>query len=142
MRRCHAYKALHDDFAPSFEEWCPVIVPGLVSYVHVFVDECPIGLFIINVHSLVCWELHECFLPEVRGATAIAAALAFREWIWETSICQRLIGNIVESNKAALWFARRCGMKVFGVNKQSFMRDGQLQDQIMVGISRPNEGGA
>lgn len=130
------YKFLHDDEGPSPEDWTPAIHP-LIKYVLVIDDESVIGIFIINMHSSVCWELHQGFLPKVRGKQAIQAALEFREWIWKYSNCNRLIGNIIKSNKAAIWFAKRCGMTVFGINEKSFMRNGIIQDQVMVGVTRP-----
>lgn len=130
------YKHLHDDFAPAREQWHPVI-HDLVSYMVVREDGEPIGLFIVNAHSTVLWEIHECFLPQAWGEKAIAATIQFREWIWKKSACQRLFGQIVESNRLALRFAKAAGMMEFGVHPKSFMKHGRMQDQILVGVSRP-----
>jgi RimJ/RimL family protein N-acetyltransferase len=97
-----------------------------------------IGIFQVSAHNRVAWELHQGFLPEaIRAGYPLPAAIAFREWIWSNSECQRLFGWIVKSNRLALRFAKRAGMKVCGINERSFLKDGVVQDQLLVGISRP-----
>ena len=130
------YRHLHDDFAPPRDEWTP-IVHELVSYMVAYKDGKPIGLFIVSAHSPVLWEIHECFLPEAWGEQSISATIQFREWIWKESACQRLFGQIVESNRLALRFAKAAGMSQFGMHPKSFMKHGRMQDQILVGLSRP-----
>lgn len=96
-----------------------------------------IGLFIVSAHSAYLWEIHQCFLPKAWGAKAIQATIEFREWIWKESRCERLFGQIVESNRLALRFAKAAGMTEFGTHPKSFMKNGRMQDQILVGIDRP-----
>lgn len=99
-----------------------------------------IGLFIVSAHSRYLWEIHEAFLPEAWGERAIRATIAFREWIWKNNRdVRRLFGQIVRSNRLALRFAKAAGMVEFGVHPRSFMKNGVMQDQILVGIDRPEE---
>jgi RimJ/RimL family protein N-acetyltransferase len=131
------YKYLHDDYTDPCEQWEPINHPS-VLYVSCR-DEggAVIGMYILNIHSRVCVEIHEGFLPEAWGAKARRAAIELREWIWRETQFQRVIGKIVASNHAAIEYAKSAGMEIFGVDKKSFMRDGKLQDQVYVGISRP-----
>lgn len=96
-----------------------------------------IGVFIVNAHSNYLWEIHEAFLPEYWGIRALQATIEFREFIWRETKCLRLFGQIVKSNRLALRFAKAAGMVEFGVHPESFMKGGKMQDQILVGISRP-----
>jgi len=129
---------MHDDFAPPASEWEP---PEHELLKYVLVKDGPelIGLFMVAKHSHVMWELHEAFLPSAWGRRARRAAREFREWIWGETKCQRLIGTIVASNRAALAFAKASGMEIVGVHPRSFMKHGRLQDLIIVGLSRPME---
>lgn len=133
------YEHLHDDFAPPREQWRPTIHP-LISYMVAYEDDQLIGLFIVNAHSCVLWELHECFLPRVWGTgKPLQCANEFRKWIWRESNCLRMFGQILASNKSALRLALKAGMTEFGVHPRSFMKNGIMQDQILVGIDRPRK---
>ena len=56
--------------------------------------------------------------------------------ILRTLSCLRLTGSIPEYNRLAIRFARASGWKQFGVNEKSHMKNGQLHDQILFGISK------
>ena len=100
-----------------------------------------IGAFMVSWHSAYLWEIHEAFLPQAWGERAIRATIEFREWIWrENKVVRRLFGQIVRSNRLALRFAKAAGMEEFGVHPRSFMKNGIMQDQILVGIDRPAGG--
>jgi hypothetical protein len=40
------------------------------------------------------------------------------------------------NNRLALSFAKSCGMTEYGLNPQSFLKDGQLYDQVLLGVSK------
>lgn len=130
---------MHDDSVIPSSEWEPIDHIS-ISYVGVKNDRELIGIFIVAAHSLWLWELHMAFLPEYWGPLTIQAGREFIRWIWKETACQRLFGQIVETNRLSLSLASRCGMKIFGVHPKSFMKDDKMRDQILVGISRP--GGA
>lgn len=130
---------MHDDSAPAREDWEPTIHP-LISYMQVF--ECGelIGMFMVSAHSQWCWELHMAFLPKAWGPKTVNAGRDFIEWIWRESRCNRLFGQISESNPLSLRLAKAAGMQVYGNHPQSFMKHGIMRDQVLVGISRPKDG--
>lgn len=99
-----------------------------------------IGVFIVSAHSIYLYEIHEAFLPEAWGIRALQATIEFREFIWRETKCLRMFGQIVRSNRLALRFAKAAGMLEFGVHPESFMKGGRMQDQVLVGISRPQAG--
>lgn len=136
------FRALHDDYGPSMEEFQPIDHP-LVAYILIR-DECDevLGVAIINRHSAVQYEVHNAILsrPGIGWKRRIQIGKAFFEWIWAAGRCRRIIGKVVGSNRYAMRYNEALGMDCFGVNRNAFMKNGILQDEIWFGISRP--GGA
>jgi RimJ/RimL family protein N-acetyltransferase len=98
-----------------------------------------IGMFQLGVHSMVLLELHFAFIPEAWGRLTVAAGKAFLAWLWKTfSTVQRVFGQIVTTNKLSLRLAKEAGLEVFGLHPKSFMKNGILRDQVLVGASRPS----
>jgi hypothetical protein len=130
------WPGFRDDFSLPPEEFEPSQDP-LIGYMLAKDGGEILGLFIFRAENNVCWWVDDAILPAARGGRAIRAALELREWVWNNTTCQRLVGCIAESNRAALWFARKIGMVRFGVNERSIMRNGKLENRILLGISRP-----
>ena len=133
------YKFLHDDFAPAREEWQPIDHTSVIYLACRDEDGAVIGIYVLNIHSHTVVEIHEGFLPSAWGAKARRAAIELREWLWKETQFQRIIGKIVASNHTAIEYAKSAGMEIFGVDRKSFLRGGKLQDQVYVGISRPED---
>lgn len=127
---------ISDDLSPEPEVWQPVQRPD-IWYVLAREHGKPIGLFVFSPENSVCWQSHIAMLPEAWGATARAAFTAVFPWLWERTPCQRIIGSVPVSNSLAILFAIQCGMLKFGMNPKSTLRDGKLEDQVMLGISKP-----
>jgi hypothetical protein len=49
------------------------------------------------------------------------------------------VTGVPQGNRLAYRFAIAAGMEQYGVNEASFIRDGRMQDQICLGISRPRD---
>lgn len=98
-----------------------------------------LGLWMLHPENSVTWQIHTCLLPSAWGDPAIAAARALPEWIWQHTVCRRIITNVPSSNRLALRFAIRAGMVVYGINRGSYLKDGILQDQVCLGLSCPYE---
>lgn len=98
-----------------------------------------LGIFGFNIHNGACVEVHTCLLPAAWGEAAAKAARLVVQWIWDNTKFHRIITNVPAYNKLALQFAVKAGMEQFGINYASFMKDGKLHDQILLGISRPKE---
>ena len=95
-----------------------------------------LGVWVLVPHNTVCYEVHTCMLPSAWGARAREAALIAIQFVWGCSSCARLVTNVPEYNRLALRFAKAAGMTEFGRNPRSFLKDGKLWDQIMLGISK------
>lgn len=94
-----------------------------------------VGVFLVHAVSSVCYEMHTCILPECRGAVAANAAQALLTWAFTETECRKMITRVPAYNTAALRFALAGGMTQEGINRASFMRNGALIDQIMLGIT-------
>ncbi len=126
------YKHVSDDFSPPPEEYEPH--PGM-QYVSVWDKGELLGMWIFQPHNAVCYEVHTCLLPCAWGERGQRAAREMAHWIFAHTPCKRIITNVPVSNRLALRFARAAGMTEFGVNKRSIAKGGQLEDQILLGLS-------
>lgn len=126
-----------DDGTPPVEQFEPPDHPA-IWYVLIYDGDELLGLWALVPHNSVCWEIHTALLPTAWGARARRAAAEFKEWLWRQTPCRRLITAVPASNRLALRFAEAAGMRAWGVNERSWLRNGHLEDLIMLGISRPS----
>jgi RimJ/RimL family protein N-acetyltransferase len=98
-------------------------------------DDAPAGVFLLHARSAMCYEMHTCLLPRIWGAGANEAARLLLSHAFGPMGAAKLVTNVPASNRAALRFAKANGMREEGVNRESFLKDGVMQDQIMLGIT-------
>lgn len=128
------YPHVTDDSSPRPEDYSPPD-PNFVWYLLVKDDRETLGIFALVPQNSVCFEVHTCLLPNAYGQRARLAAVAAIGWMAAHSPCKRVITNVPEDNRIALRFATRVGMKEFGINEKSFLKDGKLLDQHVLGIT-------
>ena len=133
------YPFVSDDFSPAPADYRP-LESEKVWHVLVKDDAEVLGLWILVPENEICWKIHTCLLPNSWGERAKQAAKLLAKWIWENTPCLRVITDVPEYNRVALKFAKEAGLAEFGVNEESFMKNGELHDQIMLGISKPKAG--
>ena len=129
------YKWVSDDYSPAPENYEPS-----ADNIHILVKDGAqtLGMWVFSGENGVCWKIHTCLLPEAWGEKAKRAAAELGPWLWATyPRCYKVITDVPSYNRLALQFAKLVGMKEFGVNFRSYMKNGKLHDQIMLGISRP-----
>ena len=122
---------IHDDGAQE-----PNPVDAKALYWLLVSDEEPAGVFLLHPHNLVCYEVHTCLLPRVWGEQAVHATQLCRAWMFEHTRCQKIVTNVPQKNLLALRFAKRCGMTQEGINRKSYLKDGELQDQYVLGLTK------
>jgi hypothetical protein len=136
------WKDVIDDFAPSPEEYKPLISEGMIYLLAQDQDDI-VGLFIFQMRSWTEFEFHAVVLPEMwLKLKAKPAALAAFDWIWNHyPTCQRIVGYVpVLKHRTRLRLAPKLGMTQFGLDPNSFQKDGRLWDRACFGISRPADG--
>lgn len=129
---------ISDDGTAPVEEWRPAD-PTAVLYMVARDGEEVLGLWMLLPQNSITWEIHTCLLPNAWGPRARQAAKMMAEWIWANTPCRRLVTTVPEPNQLAKRFAVRAGMQEYGRNPASFLKNGVLHDQVLLGISRPEE---
>ena len=131
------YPYIIDDGCPPVEGFQPQ-ENDAIYYVAVKDEGEMMGIWMLVPHNTVCFEVHTCLLPSAWGRKSRDAAAQFMRWIWENiKLCNRIITNVPAYNRIALRFARDCGMTEFGINQNSFLKNGTIYDQVMLGVTRP-----
>jgi hypothetical protein len=125
-----------DDGSPARSEYQPPDHPA-IWYVLVFDGEELLGLWMFVPENCATLKVHTCLLPGHGFHRARRAARLMAQWIWDHTTCQRIITDVPRFNRAAAAFARAAGMTEFGTNFRSFLKQGTLHDQILLGMSRP-----
>lgn len=130
------YPAIRDDYSPAPEDWQPVATE-ICRYYLVWDNEELLGLWVFTAENSVCWDVHTCLLPCSYGERAKQAAKEMAKHIFETTPCVRIITHVPVFNRLALRFALNAGFEPWGKNVKSYMKDGILYDQILLGMSKP-----
>jgi hypothetical protein len=134
MRHPRLYQA--DDFSPAREDYRPPENES-IYYMLVRDGEELLGLFVLYPQNAVCWEIHTRLLPCAWGARAAEAAKGILEWLWTNTPAVRLVTSAPGNNRLAIRFAEAGGLSRFGRNPASYLKNGKLHDQILLGISKP-----
>lgn len=131
---------ISDDYSPPVREYQP-IKHDAVWYV-VVRDAKPegaelLGLWMFVPQNGVCWEVHTALMPCAWGDVGLEAARQLPAWIWANTPCRRIVTNVPSTNRLALHFAVKAGMRIYGVNQASYLKGGKLCDQVCLGLSPP-----
>ena len=95
-----------------------------------------IGTFFFYPVNHITYELHTAFLPGSRGAVVKQASLLAREYMFTQTPCRKVVTSIPVYNKKAYLMARMCGMEQEGLNRRSYLKDGVIYDQYVMGICK------
>ena len=96
----------------------------------------PAGCFLFHAHNSVTFEVHPCLTPRLWGPKARTAARLARAWVFTNTAAQKLITHVPAYNAVALRFALRNGFQQEGINRASFLRNGELLDQHLLGLTK------
>jgi RimJ/RimL family protein N-acetyltransferase len=137
MTHPRVWPHITDDASPPPAEFEPVDHPT-VAYLLVRDGELPLGLFLFEQRGAVHIEFHTCLLPAAWARGSVAIGRQMMAWLWENCPrLERLTGAVPQNNSLALRFAQGLGMIEYGVNPQSFQKNGVLLDQALLGVNRP-----
>lgn len=107
-------------------------LPHAFECLGIYQDEEIRGLFMLVPHNAVTAEIHTCLL--LRGKEAFQAGQLLLDYLF--SNYQKAISYTPSTNKKALFYALRLGFKKEGVLTQSFLKNGMLVDQVVVGLTK------
>lgn len=123
-----------DDGCPPKDDFTPLIADG-IYWLKIAENNIPCGVFFLHPHNYVCYEGHANILPEARGR-AVEYALAGIAWMFKCTPCRRIITSVPENNFKALRFVEKVGFIRYGINEKSLLKNGELYDLIMLGVSK------
>ena len=136
LRNPKLYPFLGDDFAPALDDLEATEHPDL--WYILGRDEAGIlGFWVFAPQSLICWELHTVMPLNGRALAAMRELLGPGGWLWANTRCLRAVTNVPACNRIADRFGRRAGLIPYGRNPKSYLKNGLLDDQILMGVSKP-----
>jgi hypothetical protein len=131
------YDYMTDDFAPAREAFQVNDHPG-IWYVLVSEGSSLYGMFVFLPDNAICWQVHVAFFRGASQQVTRAAGAGIVEWLWRNTPCRRLIASVPACNRAAVRYGvRAMGLVKYGVNEASFMKNGKLWNQVLMGKSCP-----
>ena len=130
------YSHVCDDGCPTADKFQP-ITSDSIWYVLVKDDTELLGMFTFIPQNCATVEVHTTLFPISWGKRSHLAAKLVADWVWKNTPFVRIVTNVPSFNRIALRFAQLADMKQFGINEKSYRKDGELFDQIMLGMSKP-----
>ncbi len=92
------------------------------------------GVFLLIPQNTVTVDIHTALLPDVRGKESKQAGKLLLDLIFSRYF--KAVTSVPSNNRVAAWFAGSLGFKHEGVNRQSFLKNGVLLDQVLMGMTR------
>ncbi len=114
-------------------------MPYTVSdcWVKMMLDSVCVGLFVFERLNKVLLKVHPAILPEYRGKIGHRAGIEHLRWIYQNEpACQKIVAHIPTPYISVKLYAKMLGYREEGINRASYMKNGQLLDQWMLGITR------
>lgn len=131
------YPFVTEDGAPAPEVFS---VRGLVDHpgIHFLApiaDDQVAGVFMVHSETPSIYVVHTCILPEFWGRAEEAGRELIR-WVFQNTKCNKLVTYVPKDNRLAYRLAIAVGMQEQGCITESYMKNGVLIDQHVLGIGR------
>ncbi len=132
------YPMVTEDDAPAPSDYDPPFTEA-ITYLIVEENEEPVGLFALVQKNSIMVELHTCLMSACRGKDALKAVNQMIDYVWNNTPFSRIVTMVATFNRPALLFALKTGFSKYGLNPQSYVKDGVLWDTVMLGLTKPEE---
>lgn len=117
--------AIKDDFEISDND----------VYLSVIHDDVTCAYFMLSPINSICWEIHTLVKPEYWGKS-LDYTKEVVLWIFDNTTCLKIITFVPETNHKAIKLAEKTGMKREGFINKSWLKNGELFGQYILGISK------
>lgn len=117
-----------EDFAPELMSECWLLVSD-GPYV--------VGVYHIHAHNAVTVEIHAQILPKKRKDHSKESARKALKWILENTTYHKVIAQIPTIYPNVKHFTLNSGFQEEGINRESYIKNGEVCDQWLLGITRP-----
>ena len=134
------YERLSEDGAVPAQDWIPNLHLSiwLLAYELDGNEIDPWGLFAFVPETRIVWRFHPAIPSDKWGNKKnIEAGKLALQWVWKHSEARKLVGKAPALYPDLLKWAQRIGMSREGVQRKSYLKNGELHDQYYMGISRP-----
>lgn len=128
------YPWISDDGSPAAADYQPP-VSDAIWYILVSDQGQLLGLWMLVPRNAIEYEVHTCLLPGHGFRRARQAAREGIAWVWAHTPARRLITGVPAYNRIAYQFALDAGFAPIGVDRKSYLKDGILYDQALLGLS-------
>lgn len=126
---------IREDRADMSNLVCPMVPEW--HWIGFYVGRDLIGCGLFHPDNMTTMKYHIHVLPEYRSEYAYCCGVCTIEYfIKKLPEYHKLSVVIPVQHKDTYHFTKKFGFKDEGVNRKSFMRDGVLHDQYMLGITR------
>lgn len=96
-----------------------------------------IGLYNYHAHNSATVEVHAHVLPGHRKQHSKETGIAALKWLYENFPgYNKVIANVPVVYENVKSFTCGCGFQVEGLNRQSYVKNGEYIDQWLLGITR------
>ena len=96
-----------------------------------------IGLYNIHAHNAITCEIHAQVMPEYRATHSYETGKAALQWIFDNAQeYQKVIAQIPVIFENVKKFTCQFGFQVEGINRMSYLKNGEIVDQYLLGITR------
>jgi len=92
------------------------------------------GLFIIHPVNGITQECHTQVLNREKAFEFTKSCI---DWVWENTGTMKLVAQIPEIYPDVCRFAEKQGFEREGVNKMSYLKNGEIHSQYYYGLARP-----
>jgi hypothetical protein len=128
------YRMMGDDYLPPPEKFQVNDHPD-IWYV-IIGTSAMVGLFCLFPQNSICWDLHAAILPWASKHEKREAGRDLVPWLYRNTECRRLTASVPASNRQAIVYGTHAiGMKYVGRQEKAFLRNGKLQDLVILGRS-------
>lgn len=107
-------------------------IPDDAIYV---MNEDSTALMIYHHHNSVTLECHVQVLKDYRDI-AMDFGKSALQWAWDNTKASKIVAQIPEIYPDVLKFALKNGFEIEGINESSYIKNGELYDQIYLGLIR------
>jgi len=128
------YDKLADDGFPPSWAYKPFEHEGVIYLLCEENDEA-VGVITFTAESSSVVDSHIAFLPN-RSGNAVEFARQSADWIFENTDYIKIVGKTPFCNRHAHIFALRVGFKDEGINRESYVKDGEVYDMWYTGITK------
>lgn len=101
-------------------------------WIGVYQDDVCVGVFLLVQHNCATVEMHTALM--IKGSKALQAARLLMQYVFSNYF--KLVTQVPENNRMAKLMALRLGFVVEGINRKSFLLDGKLYNQDILGITK------